>query len=60
MKKHFYKILDAIPMNYIHGYLHEKNASKEQKGGEDVGVSAARRKAQKDALEALGRKIVMR
>ncbi|TXF75917.1 hypothetical protein [Chryseobacterium sp.] len=60
MKTSSFKILDAIPIEHIYRYLHEKNASKEQKGGEDVGVSAARRKAKKDALGVLARKIALR
>lgn len=56
MKIASFKILDQIPLTHIIEYLNRKNnASKEQKGGGKVGLTAASRKAKDDALKSIAK-----
>lgn len=59
MSKSIFKILDAIPIETIYKYLEQRNASEKQIGGNRVGSKAASRKAKKDAMETMIRKIVL-
>lgn len=54
-----FKILDQIPIGDIHKYLSEQNASEKQNGGKGVGSDAASRKAKKDALTAMVKKMAL-
>ena len=57
MKSLSHKILEQIPVEHIYRFLDQKNASKKQIGGKQVGLNAAGRKAKKDAMDAMIRDI---
>ena len=53
MKSLSHKILEQIPVEHIYRFLEQKNASKKQIGGKQVGLNTAGRKAKKDAIKAM-------
>ena len=53
MKSLSHKILEQIPVEHIYRFLEQKNASKKQIGGKQVGLSTAGRKAKTDAIKAM-------
>lgn len=57
MKSLSQKILEQIPVEHIYRFLEQKNASKKQTGGNQVGLTTAGRKAKTDAIKAMTREI---